>query len=71
MRGDIVAFALDADGTVGLRYRSGMGLLRTRDGVPRPAIAHDEIEDVATLLSCIAEDLGDEGCRARGVEVEA
>ena len=67
--GSIVAYAFDDQGTVGLRYPDGRGLLRTSDGIPRSVVEHDHLVDAAAILACIAEDLDEGACERRGVAV--
>ena len=67
-RGSIVAYALD-EGTVGLRHRNGLGLLRTSNGIPHSAIKRDDLPAVVVILGCIFEDVDHAMCLARGVEV--
>lgn len=68
-RGAIVAYAFDDRGSVGLRYHDGRGLMSTSNGIPRSVVDRSDIVDVATILTCVAEDLDREACEARGVEV--
>lgn len=67
-RGTIVASPFDEEGTVELRHRDGLGLLRTSNGIPRSVIRRADIADVAAILVCIIEDLDLAACRDRGVE---
>jgi len=68
-RGSIVAYAFDDQGTVGLRHLDGLSLLLTTDGIPRSVVERADVADVAAILACIAEDLGQETCARHGVEV--
>ena len=68
-RGAIVAYPFDPEGAIGLRRPDGLGLLRTSDGIPRSVVDRSDVDDVIAVLSCIAEDLDDDGCRSRGVAV--
>ena len=70
-RGAIVARPFDAEGSVDLRRRDGTGLLRTSDGIPRAVIDSIAVGDAAAILACISEDLDEEACHRRGVEVVA
>jgi hypothetical protein len=69
IRGAIVAYPFDDQGSIGLRRPDGVGLLRTSDGIPRSVVDRSDVADVAAILACVAEDLDREGCAARGVEV--
>jgi hypothetical protein len=44
--------------------------LRTSDGIPRSVVDRDDVEDVAKILGCVAEDLDREACEQRGVQVD-
>ncbi len=67
-RGVVVAHAID-DGIV-LRRPSGVGLLRTLDGIPYAWVDLADVADVAAILECVAGDLDRDECARRGVEVE-
>ncbi len=69
-RGAIVAYEFDAEGTIGLRHSDGRGLLRTSDGIPRSVIERVDIANVLAVLACVVEDLDQDACAARGVEVD-
>jgi len=68
-RGAIVAYVFNAEGTIGLRYPDGRGLLRTSDGIPRSVIDRADVADVIAILTCVTDDLDQGACAARGVEV--
>ncbi len=70
-RGSIVAYSFDDQGTVGLRYEGGLGLLRTSGGIPRSVVERAHVADVSAILARVAEDLDRDSYEARGVEVEA
>jgi len=67
-KGDVVAYAYDDAGSVGLRYPDGRGLLRTSDGIPKPVVDGTDVADVAEIFSCIAGGLDEDACARRGVE---
>lgn len=67
-RGDVVAYAFDDRGAIGLRRPDGVGLLRTSAGIPRPVIEQADLVDVSTILACIVDGFDREACRKRGVE---
>lgn len=68
-RGAVVGYAFDDNGSVGLRYSDGRGLMRTSEGIPRSVVDRSDVTDVAVILGCISEHLDREECEKRGVEV--
>ena len=69
-RGNVIAYAFDARGAVGLRRPDGVGLLRTSDGVPRSVIDGHDVVDVVEILACVAGNFDERACAQRGVEVD-
>jgi hypothetical protein len=67
-KGSIVA-VIDDDGGVLLKHPAGIGLLRTRDGVPQVVVERADAADVAAIFACISLELDRDWCATCGVEV--